>query len=466
MGWVGRASGVIVLVLSLGVGGPLQADEHTAANGAAAEAEGAFDQPSIAPYLGGDPAWRVALRDAGIRWQAIYTADLFSSLSGGITQGGTYNGRLQIGVQADLEKLLGWSGATFQATAFQIHGRGQTTAHLGNLLAVSNAEATPATRLFEIWLEQKFGSFGSLRIGQLAADSEFITSQYAGLFINGTFGWPGIAGANLPNGGPAYPLATPGARLEVNLGETTKVRAAIFNGDPSGPTAGDPQRANWYGLEFRVRDDPFLIAELEHGYRFGASELPGTIKVGVWYHTGAFADQRFDTIGLSLADPLSTTIPASLRGSWGPYAVVDQMLMRLPGPGERSIGGFARVSVSPDDRSLIDFYADAGVTVKGLLASRPDDTFGIAFGYAKISNRTRALDGDTRFFTTPGYPLRDYEAVLEVSYQAEIVPGWTIQPDIQYIIHPGANVPLPSDPTMTMPVKNALVVGVRSTIQY
>jgi porin len=430
------------------------------------EAEEPFDQPSVLTSFGLTDLNRKAIGEAGIRWRAIYTGDLFSNLSGGISRGTTYGGRLEFGLQADLEKLTGWSGALFNVSAFAIHGRGMTTDHLGNLLAVSNAEAVPTVRLFELWLEQKIGTIGSFRIGQLAADSEFITSEYAGTFINGTFGWPGITGINLPSGGPAYPLATPGARIEFNLGSDTKFRAAIFNGDPSVPGAADPQRANRYGTNFRLQDPPLLIAELEHAYKLGAAALPGMIKVGAWYHTGEFADQRFDAIGLSLANPVSAGIPGLWRGDWGPYAVIDQMLMRLPGPGERSIGGFARVSVSPDDQNLADFYFDTGINVKGLLASRPDDVFGVAFAYAGISNRARGLDRDIRVFTTPGYPIRDYEAVLEITYKAEIVPGWSVQPDFQYIFHPGGNVPNPNDPTMRRAVKNAAVIGVRSTVQF
>jgi porin len=142
------------------------------------------------------------------------------------------------------------------------------------------------------------------------------------------------------------------------------------------------------------------------------------------------------------------------------------MLMRLSPDGKRNIGGFARVSVSPDDQNLADFYFDTGINVKGLFAARPDDVFGIAFAYAGISNRARGLDRDTRFFMTPGYPIRDYEAVLEITYKAEIVPGWSIQPDFQYIFHPGGNVPNPNDPAMRRVVKNAAVIGVRSTMQF
>ena len=44
--------------------------------------------------------------------------------------------------------------------------------------------------------------------------------------------------------------------------------------------------------------------------RRSAPGLPGTYKLGAWYDTGAFPDQRFDTTGLSLADPASTGIAA------------------------------------------------------------------------------------------------------------------------------------------------------------
>ena len=47
-------------------------------------------------------------------------------------------------------------------------------------------------------------------MGQLAADQEFQVTQYGGLFINHTFGWSTLPSADLPSGGPAYPLATPG----------------------------------------------------------------------------------------------------------------------------------------------------------------------------------------------------------------------------------------------------------------
>ena len=73
-------------------------------------------------------------------------------------------------------------------------------------------------------------------------------------------------------------------------------------------------------------------------------------------------------------------------------------------------------------------------------------TFGVA--YAKISSDAAALDQDTLALNGPPYPIRDEEVVFELNYQAQIAPWWTVQPDLQYIVHPGGNVPDPNNPNV------------------
>ena len=51
------------------------------------------------------------------------------------------------------------------------------------------------------------------KIGQQSLDQEFIVSQNALLFVNTMFGWPMVPSADLPGGGPAYPLSALGVRL-------------------------------------------------------------------------------------------------------------------------------------------------------------------------------------------------------------------------------------------------------------
>ncbi len=79
-----------------------------------------------------------------------------------------------------------------------------------------------------------------MRIGQEGADDELMITQYGGLFVNSSFGLPSMAAVNLPSGGPAYPLATPFARLKFQANDNLSLIGAVFNGDPAPPGAGDP----------------------------------------------------------------------------------------------------------------------------------------------------------------------------------------------------------------------------------
>ena len=57
---------------------------------------------------------------------------------------------------------MGWSGATFHASVHSIFGNLYSTTHLDNLMLVSNIEATPTVRLFNLWFEQDLTSQISL----------------------------------------------------------------------------------------------------------------------------------------------------------------------------------------------------------------------------------------------------------------------------------------------------------------
>lgn len=449
--------------------------------GAAAWAEGepradGIPDPSIAsslpPWLGTTFGLRPALAAYGITYQLNYIGEVWTN-RGGIANGRTYDGRLEFVLDTDLEKFMGWKGASTHVSVFNIQGRGLSTEWIGNIMPVSNIEALRTNRLFEAWFEQKIGdekASASIRAGQLAADSEFFISDYAGLFINGTFGWPAIMGDNLPSGGPAYPLATPGLRIKLDPSDSVSILAAVFNGDPAGPPGPgedeDPQVRNRHGLNLRVGDPPLLIGEAQ--LKHTAFGLPGTVKLGGWAHFGKFDDLRFSDDGLALADEdNSSGNPLRHKYNRGAYGIIDQQIYQLPGGGAgKGIGVFARVSASPSDRNQIDFYADAGINFAGLVPYRPDDAFGLAFGYARISRHARAFDQDVALFSGVPSPVRDYEAVIEVSYQAQIMPGWTIQPNFQYIWHPGGHIADPNDPEGIRPVKDAAVFGVRTTISY
>ncbi|MBI1869110.1 MAG: carbohydrate porin [Methylocystis sp.] len=430
----------------------------------------ASEQPSISSSVPALGDFKKALLDRGFNLQVNYTGEVFGNPSGGVKRGAIYEGLLEMAVDGDLDKIAGLTGASFHIDAYQIHGRGLSTCCIFNFSTISSIEARATTRLFDAWLEQKlFGDAASIRVGQLAADAEFFISELGALYVNGTFGWPNITSADLPSGGPAYPLATPGVRLKVSPNDQITLLAAAFNGDPSGARfTGLQEFKDPAGINFRLKDPPFVIgeAQVKHNQDNSSSGLAGTIKLGVWRHFSRFDDQRFGTDALSLADPSSNGVPLPHRGDWGVYGVIDQMIWRASADApKKGAGVFARLSASPSDRNMIDFYAEGGVNFMGLLDARPDDAFGLAAAYSEISSSLRGLDRDNAFFAQTASPIRDDEVALELAYQAQVIPGWIVQPDFQYIFHPGGGAIDPASLAVRR-IRDAAVFGLRTTVKY
>src|SRR4051812_30823946 len=187
-------------------GTPVEPAEAEPAQGATQAAEPTkAPEPKLLGDLGG---LRPPLTQYGVTLGLSYIGETFGVVHGGVKQGAIYEGQAGIALSADLEKMLGWSGGKLYANALNIHGQGASRSLLGgNLETVSNIEALPTTRLYRLYFEQSvFKDQVSLRLGQIAADDEFITSDTAGGLLNGTFGWPAWTAADVRGGGPAYPL--------------------------------------------------------------------------------------------------------------------------------------------------------------------------------------------------------------------------------------------------------------------
>ena len=400
---------------------------------------------------------RKSLAESGIGIGGFYAAETFGNPTGGVKQGATYDGVLELHLDGDLKKWGFWKGLCFHVNGFQIHGQSITADNVGSLATISSLEATRATRLYELWLEQSlFNEHVRIRFGQLVADGDFFVIEGGDYFLNG-WGWPSITSADLSSGGPGYPLATPGVRVILNPNDKFGLKVGLYNGDPAGPNCkGDPQVCDNSGLEFRIGDPPLLMAEGSYKYNLGASQLAGDIRVGGWNHFGKFADQRFDAGGLPIA---VTGLPGKvIHDNFGLYVDIYQMVWRVPGSQDpKGIGLFGRVFGAPSDQNLIDFYADGGVTFTGMIPHRPNDALGIGFIYTGISNRVHGFDLDL------GLPVaRAFEELFEICYTAQLKSGWTLQPDFQYIVQPGGNVPNAS----VRAVGNAAVLGVRTTISF
>ena len=409
---------------------------------------------------------RPYLERKGIVFNLNYTNDFLSNVRGGIGPGSVLIGVFQPQLDIDLQKLLGWQGGHFHTHGLVTHGPFFSQTYLGNILAVSNLEAGPVARLYSLWYEQSaFNDRLSVRFGLMSADSQFLQSKTAANFINNGISWPTFLAANLPAGGPAYPLPDPGIRVRIKPTDELAFQAGVFSGDPSGGDGSNQSQPLPTGTVFSFRGGTFVIAEASYLPNQGkdAKGLPGAYRIGGWWHTSPrFGDQRFDNTGQSLASPTSTGIPLNHTGDQGFYGVIDQMLYRVPGTEDQGLSAFLRAGGVPNDRNLISFYADGGLLYKGLVPRRPDDKVGIAAAYARVGNNARGLDQDVGFFGNFLYPVRSGETAIEMMYQAQLTPWWMLQPELQYIIRPGGGVLNPDGSFRP----NAWVIAVRSSLSF
>jgi len=385
-------------------------------------------------WLGGRPL----LEDRGVSLFGSYTCEVWGNTTGGLKTGSVYTGLLEFGAEVDLKKLIGWSGGSVGTSWLWLSGRDASEDLVGNFLTISNIAGFNTLRMMELWFQQNFLEDKiSLRLGNITADSEFIVSDYGGLFINAEFGWPALAGMNMPGGGAAYPTGGLGARLALEPTDWLGFRSGVFL------TNLIPQNINRAGFRWDLNSKQAVtwMNELcfSHGTGEGSQTLPGFVKAGMWLQTGAEANALDSESGLP---------------NTGFYLLADQMLLperREDGSiSNEGMGAFAGLGFTPPGRNVVDFYLNTGVTYKGLIPGRDEDTCGLACGLASPSH---GADADLR---DEGLAPQAAEMVLEATYQCVIAPWCFVQPDIQYVINPGA----------TLATGNALVLGARFSVVF
>jgi len=249
-------------------------------------------------------------------------------------------------------------------------------------------------------------------------NSEFGVTEYGLLFVQSSFGFNAEITNNIAISN--FPVAALGFRARWDVTDNFYFMTEISDGDP-GPNDG--------GLRPSLSTEEGFVSFNELVYRYGDVEdsktMPGTYKLGWWYHSDEFDDVR-DT------DENGDAIEHN--GNYGVYFIADQML--LPGEGDTGLGTFFQIGGVPDDRNLVDFYVGGGIHYKGIIPNREDDILGLAVAHAQISEDQRDADGST-------FHSRDsHETVIELTYKTLVFPWLAIQPGVQTVFNPGADADL------------------------
>lgn len=112
---------------------------------------------------------------------------------------------------------------------------------------------------------------------------------------------------------------------------------------------------------------------------------------------------------------------------------------------------FAGVTFAPADINTFPFFFMAGLVYNGPIPGRDRDTAGFGIAYGKFSSDLGRAQRDNRKLNGAAVNVQDFELLMELTYQFELVPHFIIQPEIYYIVRPGGTSNIP----------NALVLGVQ-----
>jgi porin len=370
----------------------------------------------------------------GVTPTLVYDGSAVADTSGGARTGAAYVGNLRLQLALDGNRLFRAPGWTAFFQVLSIHG-GQPSNFIGDAQGVNSYAAKSALRFYEAWAQYSSANGRwSFLAGRYDLNSEFYRLASSGLFLNSSFGMgPEFSQSGI--GGPSiFPDTSFGARVTFKPTPSVLIRTAIMDGTPANRADGETRfPGQKEGLLF-VSEIAFLTRPGSEGsngvakYRVGrGANFPAyddKIAIGAWHYTGTFRD-------LSLVDNQGR--PLQHKGSSGAYVLIDQTLFRPSAHPEGRVSGFVQFGIGDGRINRFDSYAAAGITASGFMARRPDDTLGIALTSAR--NGSHYIDS----LNAQATPTTRAETSIEATYLLQVTSSLAMQPDIQYVIHPGTS---------------------------
>ncbi|MDQ4086474.1 MAG: carbohydrate porin [Pseudomonadota bacterium] len=365
----------------------------------------------------GQAPLETAARPPSLEVSVAYTAEGWA-VAGGRDEGNVYVDNLDLGLRLDLERF-GWEGATFSVSGLYNNRNQLSEKLIGDFQAASNIDADGSPRLYELWLEQRFGGFGRAKVGVIDLNEEFDVNETGALFVNSSHGIAPDFSQVGANGPSIFPAPGLGALVEADSGGWT-MRFGAFEGVPRDP---DRPRRTVFGL---TRGEGVLfVLEGQHAWNGGRA------LIGLRHHSGDFEPW-----------PGQNGVPGQRENSTGAYFLVEDGLARVGG---LALRGFGRIGLADRRIHEVSAYAGAGLILQGPLLGLDDEQVGVAFASARSGRPFRR--------TIEEGNGASHETSLELTYSGALLPWLTVQPNVQWITNPGFSRRIP----------DALALGLRVT---
>jgi porin len=351
-------------------------------------------------------------------WQlnATYKGDFVTNFNGGIATGSTYLGLADLFLHFDAEKAGLWKGGEFLVHGANSHGGEPSASLIGDFQVASNIEAGNHTFLYELWFKQRFANI-TATIGLQDLNAEFANSNVAAMFLNSSFGVHSVISDNIL--APIFPLTSSGITFCWDASEKISLKTAIYRGCPI-DFDENPYNTKW---DLNYLQGLLWVTEGQYSWT-GKYENNNVLKTGVFFHQHC---PESDVINSETGDKLTH--------DYGFYLVGDHL---VHSNGNRGLSIFYQVGVSLRNDNF--GYLGAGCAYTGVFSKKGNDILGFAVANGMLT-KERGMD----------------ETTFELSYKVQLTPQIYLQPDLQYVVHPGGT---------DVQLKNATVGLVRLGLEF
>ena len=344
-------------------------------------------------------------KSTGFAPSIVWTGEAWGNVSDGKNFRAIADSLLTFEVQQDLSAALGAEALGrigISAFYYTQTNNGELAGFDSSQGCFSNIVAGDMARFFEIYyaneFESKFGNFG-FRIGQLAADEDFMGMDYSDVFLNSSFGaMPNVAPAQLFS---QYNVATLGLVVYYSA-ENFDATIGLYNGN-----LGEDIPSN-NGFDYKNTFDSVALW-YQFGYNYKIGGLDGRAMIGGNWHSNP-QKANFDAIDAS--------------GFYSFYLGIQQALVN-DCEGNALFGVYCRLGWVPEScASDQNFYADFGFNCFSPIPGRKGDI--LAVGFSVIENERSMRES-----------YAHYEGALEITYKCQLTPAISVQPDFQIFLNPG-----------------------------
>ncbi len=358
------------------------------------------------------------LNKSGINLEFTYTGEVFSNVSGGFERKSVYLDNFDLIFNFDLDKMLGWNGATINTYFLGNHG-GIPSEYSGAIQGISNIAAHNTWKLYEFWIEQNFFNDDlSILVGLFDLNSEFDSKETSAIFINPSHGIGPDFSLSGKNGPSIFPTTSLALRAKYNFSNSFNFKAAVLDGIP-----GDSNNPNGTKIILDKNDGMLLVSEFNYSSETNEFDDYFKYAIGTWYYTDKFE---------KLLGTDKEGNPLTQKGNYGIYASAEKVLFTEEELTNQGLAAFIRAGIADNVVNQVDVCFSAGINYIGLFPGRDEDKFGIAIAASHNNSNYKTL----LKLEDPNHTIKDFEYIFEITYNIALFEFLQIQPDIQYVLNP------------------------------